>query len=210
MYGDYRTFKVDSGSQSFVGILSSYNWRNTPLGIWSSWHKYQDGTFHLPGVRPRTFVRTLQPYFRTQRELGDRALVCDTFSKGCAYDGLGRRVVPDICPTNYSEPIAKSREVAGFGFKHHRKGYFVLYGDGRAQWFGDPDRKIIWHTQGQDTRSFVGAWYVTELCNNYFYGSNFGNTTGYTIEQYYQCHGPNDVWHQMDVAAGVDVNVKYW
>ena len=208
MYGDFAALGVSGATEA--NVLSSYNYRNTPLCIWGSWHVWEDRTARvkLPGTRPTVYGGMCAPYFRTQRALRGRALVVDTFSKGGMTDGLGQSVAAILESNYYGQPIEKSREIAGFGFQHHREGYNILYGDGSAKWYGDPQQKIIWHTQGQDTRTFAGTWYVSQLRNNYYYGHDFSSSSSYTIDHYYQSHSSNAVWHELDEVGGVDVGVK--
>ena len=210
MYGDYASLGT-SGS-TYGHVVSTYNYRNIPLGIWSTWHVWDDASRggsakRMPGVKRKHALGLLQPYFKTQRILRSRTLVCDTFTKGCARDGLNQDVRALLDNNCYGQPIEMSRQVAGFAFQHHVEGYNTLYGDGHAKWYGDPQQRIIWHLQGQDTRCFAGAWYVTQLCNNFYYGSDFhANTQIDDIGR--QAATGNAVWHEMDVAAEIDVDAN--
>ena len=202
MYGGYDQLGV-SGS-TYGHVLSSYNFRQTPLGIWSSWHKYQDETYTwCPGTKPKQYAHMLQPFFRTQKELGGRVLAVDTFSKGYQYDGLNRNISNLLDGNCYSQPIAMGRTIAGFGMMHHREGYTALYGGGNAKWIGDGQQKIIWHAQGQGSRTMAGTWYVTQLCNNFYYGSNV--RAHITIDNTNVCYTGLAVWHELDEYGGVDV-----
>jgi len=234
MYGDYSSFGYSPGRAAIA--LSSYAYRNTRLGVWSPWHVYEDGTektrgyvkqYHLPGTRPEIRPRVNQPLFVTRRTLGGRALAMDTFSKGERYDGLGR-YTKDYRYQN----IVVSRLIAGFGIKAHKQGYNVLYGDGHVQWFGDPDEKIIWHTQGYETRTFSYVTYVNQMCVNTYYKDTFLDVVlaappddryfhdpypswfGPWIKRNYEkfharfSHTPLAVWHDMDNTAGIDVGAQ--
>jgi len=203
MYGEYTSFKFYRNNwNQMAAALSHYHYRNVPLYIHAPWHYYQDGTPRqwLRGTRPRINARIAQPYFRTQRELGGRALMSDTFTKGTTYDGLGRDV-SDL----YWQPLAMSRMIAGYGIKAHKAGYNVLYGDSHVQWFGDPQGKIIWHTQGYRTVTTAGTFYVGMMCNNYYYGHEFWYSGD--IEGRHFAPTPIAVWHEMDEFGGVDVGV---
>ena len=68
------------------------------------------------------------PYFKTERLLGGRALVCDTFRK------------PRNRPQN--EP--------GDGQKIHGTGYNALYGDMHVAWCGDPTGEIAYWPMSTD------------------------------------------------------------
>jgi len=220
MYGEYSNFNFghNYGKTADIAMAQcSYAYRNTRLGVWGPWHVWQDGTrtqkysnyyprgYYIPGVRPIVHPRVNQALFLTPRQLKGRALVADTFSKGVKFDALGR-------PTReyWRQPIAASRLIAGFGLKGHKQGYNTLYGDGHVQWFGDPDERIIWHTQGINN-GYTCAYtaYVSMMWGNFFYGSVF--ILPYPGERKYEGrregwpHTPLPVWHEMDNAAGIDV-----
>jgi len=206
-YGDWScaAYKRRPGGSSWAYrwalVWSHYAYRNTVAYIVNSWHIYEDGnTRGLLGVRPRSYARIGQPYFRTARELGGRTLVCDSFSKGRTDDMLGRKV------TNLNgQPIEMSRLIAGAGIKGHRDGYNVLYGDWHTQWFGDPQQKIIWHTQG--TRQMTNTCSYNCMASNWIIGNKGPWWRGTSQYRYDFPHTPLAVWHEMDNAAGIDVGV---
>ncbi len=184
-------------------VQSTYHYRNAPLGVRGPWHRYQDGNpsvYWLPGAKPHIGLRLGQPLFPTQKILGSRSLVADTFSKGGKYDAAGKA-------TSYvlADNLATSRSYAGFGLLHHRDGYNVLYGDWSAKWYGDPQQQIIWHTQGNVNGSTGGSWMYNLLANNWYLAPTLtdesatgGNFIGSQLA----------VWHDFDVSSGVDVNVN--
>jgi len=211
MYGQYQgsshtdpeNFCVYSSSYGRMPMAQShYQYRNTQLGLMNPWHYYQEvaGLKELPGTRPIVHVRSGQPYFRTQRELSGRALLADTFSKGSTYDANG----VEVYGLYYWAPIDMSRLIAGYGLRGHVDGYNVLYGDHHVAWYGDPQQKIIWHTQGPYAdNSTAGTFYVSMMCNNYFYGNAF--STGRDVNHAYFRNTPNAVWHELDTFADIDV-----
>ena len=95
--------------------------------------------------------------------------------------------------------------------KAHVSAYNVLYGDYHASVYGDPQQRIIYHTQGfrnssagPQARAIFDYGYL--LANNTFARPSFD--PGRTIsDNYYTAHTNLAVWHQMDVAAGRDVGV---
>jgi len=176
-------------------VQSTYHYRNTPLGITNPWHRYQDGArnaYALSGTVPYIIPRLAQPLFPTQKILGSRSLVADTFSKGGKYDATGKAYVAGTDGTL----------VAGFGLLHHRDGYNVLYGDWSAKWFGDPQQKIIWHSQGNALGTVAGNWVASILAANYYpysaFNCNSVNDAGFSRTQL-------AIWHDFDISAGVDV-----
>ena len=211
-YGDWsKDLSTSSdGKNSEQYIISNYDYRSVPLAIANAWHTWQDRTDHagLPGTAPRQTVGIGQPIFRTYRELGGRAIASDTFSKGNRYDAMGVYRVEIVM-----QPIENSRAIAGMGLKGHVEGYNVLCGDGRVIWLGDPQQKIIWHTQGYRTSKTYGVSYeYSALANSYFLGVSgipFGAATSTrTSDSDFFAHTALGLWHELDEAAGVDVGVK--
>ena len=196
-------------------LYSNYSYRGVALSAYLPWcHDKQpttldDGNRKLPGVRPRLHVRCAEPFFRTVRELASRALVVDAFEKGTDYDGLG-------VDRTYLQgrPIEESRGMAGLGIRGHREGYNVLYGDWHAKFFGDPQERILWHTNGVDTSagltvSTCDTNRYGDGCHNYVYpGRNVFNGTVRDGNGAYKFpHTPYAVWHEFDNAADIDVGV---
>jgi len=210
LYGDWRKDVSKDGNYADQCIISHYNYRNVPLTVANVWHTYQDRTEHtrLPGVAPLHNVGIGQPVFRTYRELGGRVIASDTFSKGNRYDAIGVYRAETLML-----PVENSRTIAGLGLKGHVDGYNVLCGDGRVIWHGDPQQKIIWHTQGYRTSKTYGVSFDhSALANNYFLGISgkpFGTIAGgKTADSDFFAHTALGLWHELDVASGVDVGAK--
>ena len=207
-YGDW-------GNNQFytrqAGAFSTYNYRNTYLGVWSPWHVFSEESYDssgrmvypIPGIRPKIHARINQPFFRTTKELNNRAMVVDTFSKGASFDALGNFAYYGTASPPTMNPIELSQQIAGYGLKHHVNGYNVLYGDGRVKWYGDPQQKIVWHTQGYGNNGYGGRGYPFELGFNWYFNSPFRHYVdpGHS----YFDHNSLAVWHYFDVAGDVDV-----
>jgi prepilin-type processing-associated H-X9-DG protein len=194
-YGDWR---LNSYGGNQHRIHSHYFYRNIHCGIMNPWHSYNDDKQPIPGTKPRVNVRIGQPMFRNGKEIGGRALVADAFTKGNTYDMLG----VNVSGLNALD-ISFSTQIAGSGLRAHRTAYNVLYGDGHVGVFGDPQQKVIWHTQGRATTTFVSSIYM--FTANYFYGSGGWDSMGNSVSNNYFTHTPMAVWHEMDVSAGVDL-----
>jgi len=204
LYGDYshRSLTYYATPDTGKPFLCHYGYRNVRFGMYNAWHSYQDNTFRIPGVKPDVYARANQPYFRTARELGARAIATDTFSKGSSFDALGKPVW-NAPYTTGSGSIADSRSITGLGVHGHRNSYNVVYGDGHVAPFGDPQESFIWHTQGiSDT--FPRGVPPHVLCMNYYYGSGdkpFGYAT--TAEPKF-ANSALSLWHDLDAAGGMD------
>jgi prepilin-type N-terminal cleavage/methylation domain-containing protein len=108
-------------------IESHYAYRNVPtVGMAHyPWGLAGYDKVRLIGVKPDLKVEIGCPTFKTQKTLGSRALIVDSF--GSARDSWG-----NVQPGN--------------GIYGHRDGYNVLYGDWSASWYGDAQQQFIWHT----------------------------------------------------------------
>jgi prepilin-type N-terminal cleavage/methylation domain-containing protein len=210
-YGDFsRTNRwVGAGLESMA--FSSYAYRNVPLGLDYAWHKNLDGVDDgtiVPGVTPTLKARIGQPYFRTVKELGSRAIMSDVFGKGIG----GKDINGNVAPGDWGA-IALSQAVPGRGMMGHRDGYNVLYGDMHVQWIGDPQQGIIWHAQGHTATA--SAFNRGDCGNGALSANNFyGYHSGYPVISPFNLGmgtaasfdvTPLGIWHGFDTAAEVDV-----
>ena len=142
----------------------------------------------MADTNPGVTVTSGCPAFKTQKILGGRALISDTFSKGFSAGG------PDSLGATF-----------GKAFYAHRDGYNVLYGDWSAKWYGDPQQKIMWWPRNPTLGAFVND-YASGLQSlsvaAVSYASSVGGAPSYTFPL---PNGSQAVWHLLDVAAGVDV-----
>ena len=212
IYGDWV-------GQAYEGtcnlIFSNYAYRNVPLQIHDAWHAYmeKDGQVVWPMTKPRIPARIGQGIFRTTREMGGRALVSDAWDKGFTYGPTGK------LNTILTGDIAESQTLPGMGIRGHRSAYNVLYGDGHAGVFGDPQERLVWHAQGfatsqstpanvtglatgsnPDWSFFLAGNIVSHYRNNYghFYYDKDGLKGIFAIS-------PHAIWHDFDVHARFDV-----
>jgi len=234
---DNQRMRTHSGSDggTNIDIMSHYAYRGTPLSGTFLWHADEDGdpTKHkLWGTSPVISPRVGQPLFRTVKEYGGRAIVSDAWDKGINVDATGA-----LRQNSVSSALAESQLVPGMGLAAHRAGYNVLYTDGHAAWYGDPQEKIIWHTDGFSPRGqFPGtiraAFWTWETGGGATNAPNHGDTSSYVgpypaagwtgpfngplgaepywtggVGQIYFPHSPYSIWHGFDVAAGIDVGV---
>ena len=180
-------------------IMCSYNYRNTYLYGMNPWAVSKTNTIAVPGTRPRVNYRLGQPTFRTERELNGRALVCDTFSKGITRDCYGTLHSFSGSPT-----ISDTMAIPGFGVMAHRSAYNVLYGDGHAVSYGDPQEKIVWHGQGWGGHGYIN--YIDVLALNAFHCGLVLDNPGWTgLDHQDFAYTPMAVWHYFDVHNQVDV-----
>ncbi len=213
LYGDWSKFY--SSAENELAAFSHYNYRNLPVGTTRTWHYVaeQKGSYKVPGVSPGQNVRLGQPMFRTTKEMSGRAMVCDTFSKGEACDALGvnRQAWDGTGAIGAAMGIASGRQIVGMGIKGHIDGYDVLYGDGHAAWYGDPEQRIIWHTQGTmawtapNPYTCVPGFHDYNLISRYNFATDTPFTPGISMTSDYVAHTNLAIWHYLDVAGGMDV-----
>jgi prepilin-type N-terminal cleavage/methylation domain-containing protein len=210
-YGDWpNALTVESdGANSYVQVASHYAYRSVLFTGINTWHTEADRTTRglIPGTNPGVNAGMGQPIFRTLKELNGRAMCMDTFSKGTQYDAMGELAdgVNDVS-------LEATRAIVGMGMKAHRSAYNVLYGDGRVEIYGDPQESLIWHTQSSaaGTAGFAPSKYspTNILAANCIdvNGSFFKNNNARTVEDVKFKHTSFAIWHEMDVAGGVDVD----
>jgi len=133
------------------------------------------------------------PQFKTHRRLAGRALAADTFSR------------------SEDDMTAHGTWWPGFGTYHHKDGYNVLYGDYHAQWYGDPEERIIWFrygpwTNGQewDGTGSSYSWDRVATAGGNNVDAFSSNTSNWHISNKYTS-GRAAIWHLFDMAAQRDV-----
>ncbi len=198
LYGKWDTLGADN---AYVNLISShYAYRCVPLslqGPWCAGLEGKDSRTTVSFTKPVLYARFGVPLFRTQKELGSRALIVDTFSKGWWDDALGKRIYN-------TETLAQSMAHPGMGITGHRDGYNVLYGDWSAKWWGDPQQKLIWHGQGPGDSGVASGGYaypINILASNFYYNFPFGKTNPTDGNWIYSSL---KVWHDFDTSAGLD------
>jgi len=201
LYGDWsRNLWSTASTLRAQYIQCQYNYRNVPLSVMNTWHGRQDGTYKLAATKGQISWRVGQPFFRTTRELAGRALVADTFSKGWDFDALDRNIT--------IATLDDTRKIAGMGARAHRSAYNVLYGDGHAAVYGDPQETVIWHTQGRGASGGAKTGDLVFAVNSTF-GYADDLLTGLESvavgenKDYFKDNA-RQVWHSFDNAAGLD------
>ena len=176
---------------------SNYNYRNTPCFLQNpKWPADFYGiamptevdSVYLGYTKPRVKVTAGCPPFKTQKLLGSRAIVSDSFSQ----------------ETHMAATYVIADEVPGMAWYAHRDGYNVLYGDWHAKWYGDPSRKIMWWPSS-------GIWYMANsiaLPNISTNGIGRYDAIGADPAWSWPWPSSADVWHILDMAGGVDVDTQ--
>ncbi len=165
-------------------IACNYNYRNVGTVTYTG---TQSGTlatapaslnYTVPWTRPGVAYTPGSPAFKTQKALGARAIVSDSFSN----DQIG------LANSDGSMGAAASK-YPGKTVYAHREGYNVLYGDGSARFYGDPQQTLAWKstTEAIPTDSNV---------------SRRGRRVSVNLIS--SMYGGPSVWHVFDVAAGED------
>lgn len=188
-----------------IGVQCHYNYRGMPA---FGGQERDTTTVGASGVTPyqmSSLARHILKYpkpllaleigwatFKTQKMLGGRALISDTWSK---YNHSN-------APTDIVRATAP-----GMGWYAHRDGYNVLYGDWSAKWYGDPQQQIMWwayitpqyYSTTSDSANDWPALAHTDTQRWAYPGaSTYQNDTDLL-------GGSDTVWHMLDTAAGVDV-----
>ena len=182
-YGNYSGVARDRtmmGAMTFCG----YAYRNQPN---------QQQSFMLndtplyPAPKPQLPYNITGgiPTFKTTKLLGNRAVVMDDFFVEHAGYGAGNPSGPQ---SFIQEPMP------GLGYFSHREGYNVLYGDGRAGWYGDPQQRIMWFDEQPNYKETVFCDIGRAL--------NGSATTNHVT---YGHGGDKPIWNLIDRAAQIDL-----
>ena len=156
--GDWDSMPICPYSTiNFRMLRIPYNYRNAVAG-----------THETPLGSPLTVFYTLPqvttspncPYFKTQRLLGARALVSDTFRK------------PRNAPQN----------TPGDGAKIHGGGYNILYGDLHVAWYNDQKGTIAhWPMSSDWNINLVQSGYAGDLFGDTDARTNLSRTMGVQV-----------------------------
>ena len=124
------------------GLQSHYNYRNVPItsGALTDLtvdYSAQPGNYQVlfDNVKPNLTADIGCPQFKTQKLLGGRAIVSDTFSK---------------CEEDADLASLTELQATGMGQYSHRDGYNVLYGDWHMKWVGDPQQQLMYWNHYKD------------------------------------------------------------
>jgi len=180
-------------------VTGSYHYRDVLINI-EAGDPPLPNTKAPPAIKPKVYAKVGQPLFRSLRQLGPRAVVCDTFSKGSTFDALGKNV-----GSFQGSAISNSQQIAGMGLLAHREGYNVLFGGGNVVWYGDPQQKFIWRAQGYNQLTRVGAStdYNMMSSNGYLDGPASGAWDQATTYAQY-ANTVFAAWTELDNWAGID------
>ena len=187
-YGNHK-FWFDCMGELMV-TQSNYNYRDVPCMI--SFQGYA-----LPAMKNALMLDTKPgvvatagcPPFKTQKLLGERALVSDTFSQ----------------PNNYQYPVIGAYNPRpGMASYAHRDGYNVLYGDWSAKWHGDPQQRIMWFNS-KDT-NWSGSYGADENYMRSLGVNGIDNWINADAGPAWKLPaiGSQSIWHTFDTAKGID------
>jgi len=186
---------VAGGLQTARAAASDYIYRGLPVLTHNAVYSQSTTLYYTTAValkytKPLAKVSPGSPAFKTSKQLGNRAIVADTFSNtsklpvsatGCGF-------------------------VAGTAKYVHKDGYNVLYGDWSAKWYGDADQKIMWWDCSFDygTTSFWAEggphlMYTTLAQTSGGVGTfKLGGNTGTD-------RSSHAIWHEFDIDNQIDV-----
>ncbi|GAI72765.1 unnamed protein product, partial [marine sediment metagenome] len=154
--------------------------------------------------------------------------VADAFSKmmfapergywGYAKDGLGNKL-----GTGETTPM-QCMTRPGVSVKGHRDAYNVLYGDSHAKAYSDPLERIMWHVSRNPLVDYLpmngtgNMGYLSNQMWTYHWKLWGAGADGPPTVSYLDLSQPGEddltkpwagssmkVWHDFDVAAGIDV-----
>ena len=177
-------------------MLSHYYYRCVPtvatnkdLLVWG-----QDVRIHF--TKPDRLVYIGEPIFKTQKQLGGRALISDCWGRSNWHDN-GTGLASDA---DGKEP--------GEGNWVHGDGYNVLYGDWHAKWYGDPQKKLMWWQVHNPENGDIDEGDVfASLAANQVSDCEPTDRGAEPTDEQVCSHGNIMVWHIFDTSVGIDVDV---
>ena len=173
-----------------TAVVCDYAYRGMPLTLgWVDYNMTLYDTGFLRGTNPSTKIEVACPPFKTQKILGGRAIVSDSFARN--LDRYSQAEIPG--------PV-------GDGWYAHREGYNVLYGDWHASWYGDPQERYSWWP----VPTTYSAW---DLTDTVYSGAGTGSSAIFWYKQpdgTIIATGDKEessayAWHLLDMAAQIDV-----
>jgi prepilin-type processing-associated H-X9-DG protein len=172
-------------------VAGQYGYRNAAI-YGAIYYDKAPGYNPMSGPQPVAYTRpTVKsavacPAFKTARHLGNRALVADDFWKG----------------KKDNHPIVEGAMTdPGFGIMVHKEGYNVLFGDGSAAWFGDPQRRLIYW----DTSTITGGYGALGMTWHWIGGGPASWPWQNTAPRIFARNGTPLAWHMIDEWRGLDV-----
>jgi len=193
-YGDCADMKiVGGGSSCYTGLSPTVGVYGRGFqcdyGYRCAFKIGNDDYSQIKWVKPAQCVYNGEPWFKTTKQLGGRALAVDSFGKF--------RKVPST--------------TAGYGWYAHKDGYNAVYGDYHVAWYGDPQQRFIWqdHTYAEST-GFATPGIEDEQGTSggltggtpSVFGTNYQD--GGTYPHRYEVSSVLP-WHVIDTLAGIDL-----
>ena len=186
-------------------LLSHYSYRclpTTPLGGTGTTDFVVTPVGQEHRVRhtnPDRGVWPGEPVFKTQKQLGGRAIASDCWGRSSMHQN-------EFAGLAVPQP--------GEGFYGHREGYNILYGDWHAKWYGDPQERVIWWPQLTIAGAYANRATSSVKDERYSLVGNdlsdaeilYFDDPGYSTRNL-MCKSGLYIWHLLDVAAGLDVGV---
>ena len=187
LYGDYSRIGRWNGQINFGRtVLSHYHYRLQPTAVQPSslWREFYP---HLRRIRvlytkPDRVISVGEPVFKTQKQLGRRAIVTDSWSKSVHEDS--------------------SHGDGGYG---HREGYNALYGDGAVSWVADPGQRIAWWMPDCTSLNHAGPRaYDSGIAANVV--CDYVSVTPGYVPTRSAPRLATAIWHLFDLNEGIDVD----
>jgi len=168
-------------------VQCDYNYRGVPAHIEEYGVPWADLTYTAPVQR----VYVGCPPFKTQKQLGIRALISDAFSQNLFEDDPDSPEGAQVLP--------------GRAQHAHKNGYNVLYGDMHIGWYGDPPRKIMLQPRPApqrdklDNEMAAARWQLgRNAIGRWSYNDGLVSLAS-------SVSSSSDIWHLFDNAVGVDL-----
>ncbi len=191
--GNYVAYASEARAMAVQG---TYSYRMAPAAVARLYNgtTLQDdlSEARMFYTKPDRWVKDGEPMFKTQKQLGERAMVMDA----------AHRPTEQLANPRFAKP--------GLGAFAHRDGYNVLYGDNHVAWFGDADQYLMWKplTTASDynrpSREAAIVSDYTHRLGSTIYGAFDHATANYRCVRGY---GSVFFWHLIDERGQIDIGV---
>jgi prepilin-type N-terminal cleavage/methylation domain-containing protein len=200
--------RIGAAGNNTLMAFCNYGYRNAGVFQEPGYFRQQNNagdrnaTAMVPYTRPVVYTSHNMGSFKTDRQLGARAVVADGFGNAAS-----RGVLPDRAD----------------GWYGHKDGYHLLLGDYSARWYGDPQRLALWKNADLTAQTgnqefprlpYFNYSYPNNWCksaDDYYGGARGGESTD---SWKHQQLGGFWYWHLFDLAANMDVGnypkVQMW
>jgi len=204
--------------------LGSYNYRLQPSLRVGSYYPMEAQDAPIDFTRPAVKHEQGSPMFKTERLLGGRCIMSDTWSRIACYQPAGYAAPCTPHAWAFTDPVVKTLPTGSAAYWGHGngEGFNALYGDGSTRWLGDPQRRLLWWPMAVPTVSVYAGMLLPDAhkyAEPMQYDTSYGKLGGGDLATSWWSSGmfqPSQqsnfnhkaslaVWNEFDRLVGLDL-----